>query len=201
MRLSRNGTKGSVMNLTSVKRWLLRAFSWAQPNFRRVRFFIKFRGTPIKIDPTTWISRRCVIKVRGGGSIAIGRNCSIHDFAMILTHGGDIRIGDDCSLNPFSIIYGHGGVRIGNGVRIAAHTVIIPANHIPASDGMPLSDSGITAKGIEIGDQVWLGVGVRILDGVRIGRNAVVGAGSVVTKAVGSNSTVVGIPARVISQR
>ena len=173
----------------------------ALPVIRRVRFFVRFRGSPIRIDPTSWISTRCIIKVQGGGSITIGRNCIVHDFAMILTHGGEIHIGDNCSLNPFSIIYGHGGVRIGNGVRIAAHTVIVPANHEPASEGRPLSRSGVTAVGIEIGDDVWLGAGVRILDGVKIGRNAVVGAGSVVTKAVAENSTVVGSPARLIRQR
>lgn len=120
---------------------------------------------------------------------------------MILTYGGDITIGDNCSVNPFSIVYGHGGTRIGNGVRIAAHTVIIPAHHNIVSDGQPLYLSGTTAKGIDIGDHVWLGAGSRILDGVHIGRNAVVGAGSVVTKSVRENTTVAGVPARVLKQR
>jgi acetyltransferase-like isoleucine patch superfamily enzyme len=117
---------------------------------------------------------------------------------MILTYGGDVLIGDDCSLNPFAIVYGAGGVRIGNGVRIAAHTVIIPANHRSGSDDVPLHMAGIVAQGITIADHVWLGSGCRILDGVRIGTNAVVGAGSVVTRSVADNVTVVGVPARPI---
>lgn len=120
---------------------------------------------------------------------------------MILTYGGHIRIGDNCSINPFTIVYGHGGVRIGNGVRIAAHTVIIPANHNTATDDQPLHLSGTSAKGIHIDDNVWVGAGSRILDGVQIGRNAIVAAGSVVTKTVPENATVAGIPARVIKQR
>jgi acetyltransferase-like isoleucine patch superfamily enzyme len=120
---------------------------------------------------------------------------------MILTYGGDIAIGDDCSLNPFAIIYGHGGVRIADGVRIAAHTVIIPANHNVADDVTPLHKSGTSAEGIDIGANVWIGSGARILDGVHIGRRAIVGAGSVVTKAVPEGATVVGVPARVIRQR
>jgi len=183
------------------KRWLLRVYCWAQLVFRRTRYVDKLRGLAINIQPTSGVSSRCVIKIRRGGSIAIGRNCFVPDFAMILTHGGNILIGDNCSLNPFSIIYGHGGVRIGNGVRIAANTAIIPANRVSASEGLPLSHSGVTARGVEIGDGVWLGAGVRILDGVRIGRHAVVGAASVVTKAVAANSTVVGIPARSIERR
>lgn len=118
-----------------------------------------------------------------------------------MTYGGDIRIGDNCSVNPFSVVYGHGGVRIGNGVRIAAQTVIIPANHTPANDNQPVHRAPITARGIDIEDNVWIGAGARILDGVRIGRNAAVGAGSVVTKSVVANATVAGVPAHVIRQR
>jgi acetyltransferase-like isoleucine patch superfamily enzyme len=120
---------------------------------------------------------------------------------MLLTYGGHIRIGDNCSVNPFTIVYGHGGVRIGHGVRIAAQTVIIPANHNVVTDGQPIYQSGVSAKGIDIDDHVWIGSGSRILDGVRIGRNAVIGAGSVVTKSVPENATVAGVPARVIKQR
>jgi len=120
---------------------------------------------------------------------------------MIMTYGGNIRIGDDCSLNPFSIVYGHGGVRIGNGVRIAAHTVIIPANHTSAADGQPVHLAPITARGIDIEDNVWIGAGTRILDGVRVGGNAVIGAGSVVIKPVPANATVAGVPARIIRER
>ena len=169
--------------------------------YRKFRFGIWHFGQPIRIDASCSISSRCVIRITGGGSIKIGRNCTIHDYAMILTYGGDIAIGDDCSLNPFAIIYGHGGVRIADGVRIAAHAVIIPANHNIADDETPLHKSGTNAKGIDIGANVWIGSGARILDGVHIGRHAIVGAGSVVTKVVPAGATVVGIPARVIRQR
>lgn len=120
---------------------------------------------------------------------------------MILTYGGDVSLGDDCSLNPFSIIYGHGGVRIGNGVRIASHVVIIPANHAMPADGSAVRRQAITAHGIQIDDNVWIGSGARILDGVHIGMNAVVGAGAVVTRTVPANVSVAGVPAQVISRR
>jgi acetyltransferase-like isoleucine patch superfamily enzyme len=185
----------------SVKRWLLWVFIRLQYSYRKIRLGIKYFGRPIRIDASSWISSRCVIRVMGGGSITIGRNCTVHDFAMILTYGGNIEIGDHCSLNPFAIIYGHGGVRIADGVRIAAQTVIIPANHNVADDGTLPHKSGTSAKGIDIGANVWLGSGSRILDGVRIGMNAIVGAGSVVTKSVPEGATVAGVPARVIRQR
>jgi acetyltransferase-like isoleucine patch superfamily enzyme len=169
-------------------------------SLRRCRLGLRFAGRPIVIDPTSWVSARSDIRNCGGGRITVGKNCEIHPYSMILTYGGDICIGDNCSLNPFAIIYGYGGVRLGNGVRIAAHTVIIPANHVVSKD-IPFHKSGATGSGIDIGDNVWLGAGVVILDGVRIGNNSIVGAGSVVTGSVPGNTTVAGVPARSIAHR
>jgi len=170
--------------------------------WRRFCYAIRFVGRPIRVHPSSWISARSVLKVhRGAGSITIGANCEIHPFAMLLTYGGNIRIGNNCSVNPFTIVYGQGGVELGDGVRIAAHSVVIPANHNKSVDGLPVYLSGVTARGIRIGDNVWIGAGARILDGVEIGRDVVVGAGSVVTKSIAAGETVAGVPARPIGNR
>jgi acetyltransferase-like isoleucine patch superfamily enzyme len=168
---------------------------------RRCKLAIRFAGQSIHIDPSSRVSPRSEIRNCEGGRIRIGENCEIHPYSMILNYGGDIDIGDNCSLNPFAIVYGYGRVRLGNGVRIASHTVIIPSSHIVSEDGKPIHESGVTGVGIEIGDNVWLGTGVVILDGVRVGNNSVIGAGSVVTKSVPDNTTVAGVPARTIAQR
>jgi acetyltransferase-like isoleucine patch superfamily enzyme len=169
--------------------------------FRRLSTAIRFAGRSVSVHPSAWVSLRSVIRVNGGGSITIGRNCEIHPFSMLLTHGGHIRIGDNCSVNPFTIIYGSGGAYIGNSVRIAAHVMIVPENHNPGADDIPLHLSGKTSKGIRIDDNVWIGAGVKILDGVSIGRNAVIGAGSVVPTPIPANTTAVGVPARVVKTR
>lgn len=189
------------MNGSSAYRGVRRLYRYVRALCRRVRFSVEYAGRPIKIDSTTWIARKSVIQTSAGGAVTIGKHCEIHDFAMILANGGPIIIGDNCSVNPFTIIYGTGGTTIGNGVRIAAHTVIVPANHRPGSEALPLCESGSTAQGITIEDDVWIGAGCRILDGVRIGRHAVIGAGSVVTKSIPGNCTAVGAPARVIGAR
>ena len=133
--------------------------------------------------------------------VHIGNNTDIHDYCMILPYGGSIEIGDYCSINPQTILYGHGGLKIGNNVLIAAQTLVIPANHVFTSKNEPIRLQGVTTQGIVIEDDVWIGAGCKILDGVTIGKGSVIGAGSVVTKDVEPFSVVVGIPGKVIKQR
>lgn len=156
---------------------------------------MRFAGLGVQIHPTSWVGSKAIIRCTGGGRIVIGKYCEIHDFSMIDASGGSICIGDHCSLNPFAIIYGHAGTKIGSRVRIAAHSVIIPANHNFRSTA-PLNESGVSGVGITIEDDVWLGAGARILDGVAIGSRSVVGAGAVVTRSVPSGCLATGVPAR-----
>ena len=58
-----------------------------------------------------------------------------------------------------------------------------------------------SSKGISIGDDVWIGVGVRIIDGVKIGNGCVLGAGAVVTSDIPDYSITVGVPAKVVAVR
>ncbi|MER9200797.1 acyltransferase [Mesorhizobium sp. M0933] len=138
---------------------------------------------------------------RDGGSIRIGEYCVIHSGARILAYGGEIQLGNHVSVNPFCILYGHGGLRVGNGVLIGASTIIIPANHKIDRD-RPIRNQGLSSQGIEIQDDVWIGTGARLLDGVVIERGAVLAAGSVVPKGmIPSFSIVGGVPARKIGER
>ncbi len=155
----------------------------------------------VSIHPTTWKGLRARIETIGGGSVRIGKCCSIHDYALILTHGGNIKIGNNVSIHEYAILYGHGGLVIGNNVRIAARVIIIPANHIFKDKETPIRLQGIAAKGITIGDDVWLGADCKILDGVTIGKGCVIGAGSVVTESLPEYSIAVGVPAKIISKR
>lgn len=138
---------------------------------------------------------------RMGGVIEIGPRTSIDDGVILRAYGGYIRIGADCSVNPYTILYGHGGLQIGDGVRIAAHSVFIPANHIFSDPNEFIYKQGETIKGITVDDDVWFGAGVRVLDGTTIGKGAVIGAGSVVTKDVESYGIYAGVPAKKISSR
>lgn len=201
----------SVRNIRFL-RWL-----WAEWNLFPLRWFLKYCGPGVLIRRPHLIRAASKISIGRGtrighhvslqcwdgteGHISIGECCDIREFAMILSYGGNIEIGNDCSVNPFSALYGHGGLKIGDHVRIASHTVIMPANHRFEETNIPICKQGATKKGIVIEDDVWIGTNSTILDGVTIGRGTVIGAGSVVTRSVRPFSVVGGVPARTIRMR
>lgn len=159
------------------------------------RLYVHFFKSKKIIHSSTKVSWKAKIRANNGGRIFVGKFCSIHDFAIIISHGGKINIGDNCSVNSFCVLYDHGGLTIGNSVRIAAATIIVPANHIFDDLSTPIFKQGVRKSGIIIEDDIWIGAGAIILDGVRIGRGSVIGAGSVVTKSFACNSVIAGNPA------
>ena len=70
------------------------------------------------------------------------------------------------------MIRGQGGVTIGDRVYTSPFTQIIAVNHVFDDPGRPFVDQGITAEGIVIEDDVWLGAGAVITDGVRVGQRS-----------------------------
>ena len=104
------------------------------------------------------IENNCVIdqyaRIEGSGKIYLGEFFYMHKFSMILPYGGSFSSGIKCTLNPFSIIYGHGGVKLGDAVRIATHSVIVSANHIYKDRNKQIREQGLSCKGIIISDDV-----------------------------------------------
>lgn len=88
------------------------------------------------------------------------------------------------------------GIRFGNNVRIGPNAGIISANH--AADDY---DQVEQADPITVGSDVWIGMGAVILPGVKVGDNVVIGANSVVTADVPSDSIAAGSPCRVIRSK
>lgn len=111
------------------------------------------------------------------------------------TGGENIRVGRDVFINQNCTMYDLGGIDIGDDVMIGPNVSIITSGH-------PLEPARrrafVTAKPIVIERNVWIAAGATIIGGVTIGENAVVAAGSVVTRDVPPNTLVGGNPARVI---
>jgi acetyltransferase-like isoleucine patch superfamily enzyme len=109
---------------------------------------------------------------------------------------GFIHIGSNSTVGQGSLLYGNGGLTIGNNVMIAGQCAIIASSHNYDNADIPMIRQGYTAKGITIYDNVWIGAGARILDGVTVGEGSIVGANAVVNSTVAPGDRVGGIPAR-----
>lgn len=134
-------------------------------------------------------------------TLSIGERSYIGSYAHLSPQKGFIKIGSNCTIHPYCVLLGEGGITIGDDVRIATSTVIVSANHIYADRDVPIRKQGMEAKGIKIGNDVWIGANCAILDGVTIGNGAVVAAGAVVNRDVSAYAVVGGVPARLLKYR
>lgn len=119
---------------------------------------------------------------------AIGLN---HRCIITVEKNACLKIGDNVGLSGVSIwCFKH--IEVDNNVRIGANTLI--------TDGdAHLDDPRVgTPKPVKICENVWLGMNVTVLKGVTIGRNSVIGAGSIVTKSIPENVIAAGNPCKVI---
>jgi len=162
------------------------------------------RPSRISIGANTIIDDRCTLDsktIRKDG-ITIGKNCIIlHNTRISSGYEGYVSIGDGSNINGNCLLSGSGGLNIGKNVLIGGYTSITAVNHIYESKDKPIKDQGLSCKGISIEEDVWLGTGVRVLDGVTISKGAVIGAGSVVTKDIPRYAVAAGVPAKVIKYR
>lgn len=135
--------------------------------------------------------------------IILGNNIDILDFVVIKTFVGKVMIGDNSQINPFSVIYnGENNIRIGNNVMIAPHVVIVGGQHNYKDINIPMRFAGSYSKGdVVIEDDVWIGANSIIMDGVKIGKGAVVAAGTIVLRDVNEYDVVAGNPMRILFNR
>jgi acetyltransferase-like isoleucine patch superfamily enzyme len=160
------------------------------------------RGQKIKLGANVVVERGATLWVDTNDAfITIGDDSYLSSQCILNTFNGWISMGSNCTVNSFAILYGHGGLEIGNDVRIAPQVMIMPMNHIYKAPHVPIRRQGVRSQGIKIGDDVWLGAGAIVLDGVIIGKGSVIGAGAVVTNDIPAYSIAVGVPARVMKKR
>ena len=134
--------------------------------------------------------------VYGSGAIQCGESVLLYpDLHLETQRPGSISIGDGVVISRGVHVVAMAGIEIGTGSMIGEYTSIRDANHL-RSAGVPIRDAGHDAKAIRIGREVWIGRGAAILAGVTIGDYATIGAGAVVTRDVGENEIVGGVPAK-----
>lgn len=151
----------------------------------RFRGRIIFRKLP---NSRIMIGDKCIFNsTKRSNQIGIYSPCMI----STIRAGASIEIGDNCGFSG-TVIGCAKHIRIGNNVRCGANTLITDSDwHF--DDDRTSNDAEIVIE-----ENVWLGYGVRVLKGVHIGKNSLIGACSVVTKDIPDNVVAAGNPCKVI---
>lgn len=136
-----------------------------------------------------------------GDNCSVGINTRIECTGSFSFLGKGFKCGNNCGLGTDSFYGCAGGIELGDDVIVGNFVSMHSENHNCSDTEIPIRLQGTTHKGIKIGNNVWIGAKVTILDGVQIGNGCVIGAGSVVTKSFPDNSVIAGVPAKLIRTR
>jgi acetyltransferase-like isoleucine patch superfamily enzyme len=202
--------------LSPTGRVATRLATWFAPPYK-ARHYLAWMNDKGFISPTATIyhddlrlgrhvfigDRVMIFQGKNGGSVEVGDGSNLFDDTLLETgEGGTIRVGRYSRIQRgCQLIAYKSHIQIGHDVGISQSCIFYPYNHGVAPD-IPISKQPLQSKGpIVVDDHAWVGVGVIVLDGVRIGKGAVIGAGSVVTRDVPDGAIAVGIPARVVTTR
>jgi acetyltransferase-like isoleucine patch superfamily enzyme len=192
-----------------LRGWIGRGIGRLRSSWWRARLIVDawVAGGRLALAPTVRLRVRVMFK--GAGSVAIGAHATLGDRdaglpgapillnsrhrESVVSIGRDTRLANGVELTALERI------GVGEGCLIGAGGRMIDGDFHGVAPG-ERSWEGAKA-GVEIGDHVWIGMGVMVLKGVRIGNEAVIGAGSVVTKDVPAGAVAAGNPAMAMSHR
>jgi acetyltransferase-like isoleucine patch superfamily enzyme len=193
--------------------WLLssriRGYAWGkflhgEAKFLRVDPGVRIRNAhKVAFGAGCWLKERVLLDGRSDHDIGlnVGHGVTVRTGTYIDAYGGEgfVCIGDRVGIGQYVYIGGNGGVTIGPDAMISGHTYIVAATHLFNLEvDLPYHAQGETREGIVIGRNAWIAANCVLIDGVEIGENSVIGAGSVVTRNVPANVVAVGCPARVV---
>ena len=160
--------------------------------------YYRWRG--VRLDGYVWM--KDIEIPHNHADIKIGIHCALDRGVTLLSHGeissqAKINIGSNTYINRNTIIDAIALIKIGRDCAIAPNCYLTDHDH-GLNPRFPPLKQPMNAQETTIGDRVWLGANVTVLKGVHIGNDAVVGAGSVVTKNVPAKAIVVGVPAKIL---
>lgn len=184
-----------------IYRLILRMDGWAAiENNVRLRYASNIHlAHGVYLDQGVYL-HACPNGIKIGANTIVMHGAVLHVYNFRGLPRAGIKIGRDSLIGEYTVIRGQGGVTIGDRVYTSPFTQILAVNHVFNDPTRPFIEQGITAEGITIEDDVWLGAGAIVTDGVRVGHHSIVAAGAVVTRDVEPNTIVGGVPARPIGR-
>jgi acetyltransferase-like isoleucine patch superfamily enzyme len=175
------------------------------PRIRKYRLLSTCRnvtGTPIELQPVLFV---------GPGTVALGEGVQFgwknspffysgYCHVEVSNAAARIEVGDRTEFNNNLMLKSEGeGIRIGKDCLFGAEVQIFDSDFHELTPGRRVGGTPKTAA-VEIGDNIFAGMGVKILKGVKIGDDSVIGAGSVVVSSIPAGVIAAGNPARVIRE-
>ncbi len=158
-------------------------------------------GKTVIIGDNVEINGLSKLGVSIGNNVSILKGTIIECTGVIRDLGDGLIIGNNVGIAQNCFIQVRGKVIIEDNVIFGPNVSIFSENHIFENPDLPISLQGEIRKGVTIKKGVWIGARATILDGVTVGENSIVAAGSIVTKDVPAYSVVGGIPSKVIKYR
>jgi acetyltransferase-like isoleucine patch superfamily enzyme len=158
-------------------------------------------GRRLRLNGLAFVGPRCVLQIRKGASLELGRWSWLGHGCKVRVHEGVVSIGAKSVLGQECTISAYKSVSIGRECVIADRVMLIDFDHGMVEVERPVRLQGIYKRDVRIGNNVWIGYGACVLRGVSVGDNAVIGTNAVVTRDVPANAVVGGVPARLIRMR
>ena len=157
----------------------------------------------IRIGDQVLIDELCVLDAKGSASgLEIGSGTLLSRETILVCKEAGIRIGERVNFGVRCTVSSVGGVEIGDETLFAGGCYVGGGRYRLADRERSIASQGSYSEGpVTIGAGAWIGAHAVILDGVRVGRGAVVAAGAVVTKDVADFTIVAGVPARELRGR
>jgi len=157
----------------------------------------------IQIGDNVVIDDNVVLDAKGenNNGIAIGNGVFIGRNTIISCKNGDIIIDDNANLGFNCEAFSASRIRIGKNVLLAAYAYLVGGTHRFDRTDIPILFQERSSQGIEVDDNAWVGAHAVIFDGVKIGKDCIIGAGAVVNKDVPDWMIAVGVPAKVVQDR
>jgi acetyltransferase-like isoleucine patch superfamily enzyme len=156
----------------------------------------------VAIPESTVLEPNAVIYVGANGRLTLGERNILYPLASIRIDQGEMRTGSDVSFGPGVMVYEpRAGLEIGNHCMIGGGTAICGVNHGAERVDIAMRYQPFAARKIVIEDDVWLGMRVIVMPGITIGRGAIVGAGSVITRDIPPFAVAWGTPCTVHRMR
>ncbi|MCF7837141.1 MAG: acyltransferase [Candidatus Marinimicrobia bacterium] len=157
----------------------------------------------IELGAGTVLDDNVVLDAKGTDNegIRIGQGAFIGRDTILSCKNGDIILGDRVNLGFRCEIFSGSRVELADSVLVAAYTYLVGGGHPADRLDVPVLEQGHFSRGIHVETGVWLGAGVIVLDGLRIGAHAIIGAGAVVSRDVPAYHIAAGVPARLVRDR